>query len=265
MDKKKKDQFVALCTDSPNHARQLLPFVQNLAASLRKGLILFSCSPDADSWAPSFGVAYAVLKSDWPSVVESLPTLFNVVLAVIPSNPQSPSKSSDNPRQILKDFHQSKIAYLLLPTLHPLPLSHYPLTTALTLNHQRESKEKLLWASYFARFCHSHILVCHHPYTDPAFRRRLQDNLRYLDKIFSSLDLDYQLQPLTDSKQFADPDPKAILHPGIDLFIALVPDDRDRDLLDFLSPPPSLSLIRKNPALPILFLNQRDDLYIMCD
>ena len=262
---KKKDQHIALCTDSVDHARQLLPQAQSLAASLRKGLILFSCAPDADSWAPSLGVPFAVLKSDWPTVVESLPTLFNAVLAVIPSDLQASAKSSAHPRQILRNFRQSKTAYLLLPVHAPLPSPFAPTTVALTLNHQRESKEKLLWASYFARFCHSRIVVRHHPYTDPAFLRRLQDNLRYLDKVFASLGLDYQIQPLADGNQFADPDPKAILTPGVDLFIALVPDQRDRDLLDLLAPPPSLRLVKKNPTHPILFLNQRDDLYIMCD
>lgn len=259
--KQKKDQFVALCADSRGDAERLMPVAKQLSASLKKGIILFTTSPDAASWVESLGVPFAALKSDWPAVVEAMPTAFNVVLAVTLANPDAPKGSSSHPRQILKNFRQAKIAYLVVQAEAASEFK----TVALTLNHQRESKEKLLWASYFARFCQSDIAVYHHPYTDLDFRRRLDNNVRYLEKIFSSLNLAYQLRPLPEGNQFADPDPKAIAQPGVDLFISLVADERDRDFLDLFSPPTALRLIKKTPAIPILFLNQRDDLYIMCD
>lgn len=260
-----KDQSIALCADNLHDAGLLLPFVNTLAASLRKNIILFSTSPHADSWIETPGLPFAALKTDWPSAIEAMPTAFNVILAVALVDPSAPRQSPTHPKQRLLHFHQSKTAYILLPsaaaTLSP-PASP---RVALTLDHQRESKEKLLWASYFARFCHSTITLLHHPYTDQAFRSRLENNFRYAEKIFSSLNLSYNRQPLPHGNQFVNPDLKAVTLPGIDLFISLVPDQRDRDLLDLLSTPLPRRLIHLAPATPILFLNQRDDLYILCD
>ena len=268
--KQKKDQFVALCADSLDDAERLMPMVQQLAASLRKGIILFTVSPDADNWVETLGVPFAALKSDWPSVVDALPTAFNVVLAVTLADFDAPRGCSSHPRQVLKNFRQSKIAYLVYPHQTLVRPAKPPVNVALTLDHQRESKEKLLWASYFIRFCRSKAMVFHHPYTDLAFRHRLDNNVRFMEKIFSSLNItretgQYDLQTLPEGNQFANPDLKAIVQPGIDLFIALVPDQRDRDIVDLFSIPPALRLLKHAPTIPILFLNQRDDLYIMCD
>ena len=261
--KQKKDQFVALCADCREDAEHLLPTVKLLANSLRKGIILFTTAKDGDSWVEGFGVTYAALKSDWPTVVEVMPTVFNVVLAVTLADHKAPRGSSAHPRQLLKNFRQAKIAYLVISADSTPPLTTK--SVALTLDHQRESKEKLLWATYFKRFCGSEVVVYHHPYTDLAFRQRLDNNVRYLEKVFSSLNLTYRLQALPAGNQFANPDIKAVEQPDVDLFISLVPDDRDRDLFDIFSPPQALRLLKHAAPIPILFLNQRDDLYILCD
>ena len=264
MAKEKKDQFVALCADSREEAQMLLPMVSRLAEGLRKGVIVFTTSPDGSEWVDSFGLPFAALKCDWPSVVESMPTAFNVVLAVVLCNSSAPRHSLSHPKQLLKNFRQSKIAYLVINSQFSIPNSQFP-TVALTLNHQRESKEKLIWASYFARFFHSRILVLHHPYRDAAFLSRWRNNMRYLEKIFSGLGISYDSQPLEGGSEFGNPDLIAISHPDIDLFIALVADQRERDLGDLFASRPELKLLNNKQRKPVLFLNQRDDLYVMCD
>ena len=41
-------------------------------------------------------------------------------------------------------------------------------------------------------------------------------------------------------------------------------DKRDRDLGDLIAGPTERRLLQKS-TIPILFLNQRDDLYVLCD
>ena len=264
----KKDQYIALCADSAADAECLLPYARRLAECFHKGIILFTCAADGDQWVGRFGVPFAALKSDWASVVEAMPVAFNVVLALVLTDPHAPRASLSRPRNFLKAFRQSKVAYIAFPHTLPLNADDLTLTTkhlSFTLDHRRESKEKVLWASYFHRFCQSDIHLYYHPYTDPALRQRLNNNIRYLEKIFSSLSLTFIQHPLEGGSQYSDPDLRAIGQDGTDLFIALVPDTRDRDLLDILSPSPSLRLLRNAGEKPILFLNQRDDLYVLCD
>lgn len=260
--KEKKDQFIALCADSLEAARWLLPFARRLSENFHKGIILFTCSVDGDQWVDEVECPHVVLKGDWASAVEAMPVAFNVVLALVPCDPKASRNAMSNPKQLLKNFRQSKIAYMAVPTgATTFSTAH----VALTLDHQRESKEKVLWASYMARFCHSDIQVLHLPYTDPDFRNRLNNNIRYFEKIFNSLSIEYHLQALESGSQYAHPDLKALAHGCCDLFISLISDSRDRDFLDALLPPPPLRLLRSAADTPILFVNQRDDLYIMCD
>lgn len=260
--KQKKDQFIAVCADSRDEAERLLPAARRMADCFHKGIIVFTCSPDGEQWVDTLGHPYAALKSDWPSAIEAMPTAFNVVLAMALCDHKARRDSMANPRQLLKNFRLSKVAYLSIPaTVTELRFNH----VGLSLDHQRESKEKLIWASYMARFCSSQIDVYHLPYTDPDFRNRCNNNFRYLDKIFSSLSLSYEKHILESSSQLANPDSKTLALGECDMLISLVPDLRNRDLFDLFATPQPLRLLRSAGHTPILFLNQRDDLYVMCD
>lgn len=267
----KKDQFIVICADSAPSAEKLIPTARLFAEKLHKGLILLSCSPDADSWIESFYIPFAALKTDWSTAINGLPTAFNAVLAITLSDPLAGRHSFTHPKQLLKDFRQCKIAYLAVNSQSSSPDSMWPQTTVLTLNHQRESKEKLIWASYFARFFQSRIVVMHHQYKDAAFRSRWKNNMQYLEKIFSGLGLSYDILPITQGSEFGNPDLAALKNlstfnsPLSTIFIALVPDQREKDLGDLFSTPPEIKLLNNKQHHPILFLNQRDDLYILCD
>ena len=82
--------------------------------------------------------------------------------------------------------------------------------------------------------------------------------------MFGSLGIGYRLHALEGGNQYGHPDRQTVKDVEYDLFISLVEGQRDRDLLDVLLPSESLRLLRTTEK-PILFLNQRDDLYVMCD
>jgi hypothetical protein len=266
----KKDQFIVICAECPEDAERLLPTARFFAEKLHKGMILLSCAPGAEAWIEQFNVPFMALKGDWKTAIDALPTTMNAVLAITLANPHAPRRSLSHPRTLLKNFRDCKVAYLVLPSQSSIINFQFSIT-ALTIDHQRESKEKLIWASYMARFFGSTIQVMHRNYRDAAFRMRWKNNMRYLDKIFSSLNLTYGTEVIDGGSEFGNPDLLAIkktstFHfPLSTLFIALVPDRRDRDLGDLFSKPAELRLIKNDAHLPVLLLNQRDDLYVLCD
>ena len=113
--KQKKDQFIAVCADSRDEAERLLPAARRMADCFHKGIIVFTCSPDGEQWVDTLGHPYAALKSDWPSAIEAMPTAFNVVLAMALCDHKARRDSMANPRQLLKNFRLSKVAYLSIP------------------------------------------------------------------------------------------------------------------------------------------------------
>ena len=270
-----KDQFVIACVESAESAAVVLPWARHLAERLRhKGLMLLHVTqqPTDDSWLKETGVPYVSMRGDWSTAIEGLPTAFNGILAVTAVDPKAPRTSLTHPKTLLREFKNCKIAYLCV-NVDTLKSSRDIVSTyqrinvsTLTLTHRREGKEKLVWASYLARFVGATVTIAHPNYRDPGLRQRCANNLRFADKIFKPLNIEYNLSTLhSPLSTFHTPDLAALDELQPDLLIARTTDTRDRDLIDWLLPPPELRLLTHPSRTPLLFLNPRDDLYILCD
>lgn len=259
-----KDQYVIACVETPADAAIVIPWARHFAERLRhKGLMVLHVkrhAGDAPQWLKELAIPYASLTGDWHTAIEGLPTAFNGILAVAAVNPAAPRTALANPRTLLRQFRSCKIAYLCVHS--PLVNTPPAFSTALTLTHRREGKEKLVWASYLARFLGSRLLLSHPDYRDEDLRRRWSNNMRFVEKMFNPQNITYTtptLSRLTRVDQAALDE----LHP--DLLIAITSDPRERDLFDLLQPLPEFRLLTHSSRTPLIFLNPRDDLYILCD
>jgi hypothetical protein len=279
-----KDQYVIACVESPEGAELLIPWARHYAQSLNgKGLMLLNVtkvecrasslamprssnvtegnvSRDGDSdWLKQYGLPYAGLRGDWKTVIDGLPTAFGGILAITAVDPSAPRSSITNPRTLLRQFRDCKIAYLVVNSPFTSHLSPF---TLLTLDHRRESKEKLIWASYLVRFLGAKLTVALPDYRDGGLKAHQTNNLRYLEKIAPSLGLTYTTATIP-APTLTPPDVVAVETLQPDLVLALATDRRDRDVGDWLLGDPELKLLRS--GTPTLLLNQRDDLYVLCD
>lgn len=261
----KNDLHVILCAESATEVQALLPLARHCATGLRKGLMLLTCGTGDSSWIEHLDIPYAALKSDWRSAIERLPDLFGGILAIVACNPQAERSRLVHPATLLKAFSTSRIAYMAVPQGCPMPGKGWPHRVALTLTDRRESKEKLIWASHFGRLMGSTTLAVHHHYRDEAMLTRFRNNIRYLEKTFGMLGIPWEDRPLDGTHQFSNPDPVAYGTVESDLFIAQTTDPRERRLITLLTGTPERRLLLTATPRPILFLNQRDDLYILCD
>lgn len=257
-----KDQFVIACLDRSEDAATVLPWARHFAERLNhKGLMVLHVARkqgDGD-WLESLGVPYVSMVGEWHTALDGLPTAFNGILAITAFDPAAPHASLAHPRTLLREFKGCKIAYLCIPTRHSTLNTQH---TLLTLTHQREGKEKLVWASYLARFLDSQITIVHPDYRDSGLRQRCNNNIRFADKVLLPHGLNYTTHPIATSTKV---DHAATAHLKPDLLIAMTTDPREQDILDHFLPRPELTLLKKFPNQPVLFLNPRDDLYILCD
>ena len=130
------------------------------------------------------------------------------------------------------------------------------------MTHRREGKEKLVWASYLARFLGSRVTIAHPDYSDGDLRMRWRNNMRFVDKMFAPLGITYSTAILTKANRV---DQAVLDELQPDLLIARTTDTRERDFIDWLLPLPEYRLLTHPSHTPLLFLNPRDDLYILCD
>ena len=289
--KEKKDQFVIACLEKAADADVVMPYARYYAERLGKGIIVLNVSKDGDNeWIKQYNLPYIGLKGDWKTAIDGLPTAFGGVLAVTAVDLQAPRISITNPTTLLKTFADCKIAYLVIRNekleirnsagASTIPHSSFLISNCyLTLDYRRESKEKLIWGSYMVRFFGAKLTVATPDYSDAGLREKVNNNILFLKKIYKSLDIDYTIKPIT-LPRFTSPDMALIestsrqvdesagnssfLIPHSSLLIAMTTDKRDRDLGDLIAGPTERRLLQRS-TIPILFLNQRDDLYVLCD
>lgn len=268
---KHNDQAVIACIEDPSSAPAVIAYAQHFAHHLReKRIILLNVSPHSKAdWLAQYNLPFVAMQGSWRTAVEGFHSAFNAILAVTAVNPSAPRSSITHPRTLLRTFRPSKIAYLCVNTQLQPPSPQ--LQTLLTLDHHRESKQKLIWASYLARFLHADLTFALPQYRDPDLSRRQQNNLQFANKIFSSLQppITFATQP-TPYSTLSNPDLTTLSqlqhsNTPLQTLIALATDLRAFDPLDFLLGPPEQRLLSHPSRTPILFLNQRDDLYVLCD
>ena len=129
-----------------------------------------------------------------------------------------------------------------------------------------ESKEKLIWASYFARFNGSRLHVLHEQYNDSGLRAKLDNNMRFLDKFFASLKVGYETEIMPSVANFPDREAaKQASQKGYGLLVCLTTDTRELDVVDWFIGVQETRVVKNKQQLPVLFINPRDDLYVLCD
>ncbi len=263
----KKDQHVIACIESASTADAVIACAQHCAERLNhKGVILLNVSPEGtdNSWIKGYGVPYVGMHGDWKTAIGGLPTAFGGILAVTLVDPTAPRTSITHPATMLRTFGECKTAYLTIGKDWRADGGRWPRSVAMTVDHRRESKEKLIWASYFARFFGSQLTMARPAYRDEDLLRRQNENIRFLSKFFSSLNVEYKEASISN-KTFAVPDATALAELSPDMLVSLCTDRRDLDVGDWLLGAPERRLLGHANNTPILFLNQRDDLYVLCD
>ncbi|MBR1517826.1 MAG: universal stress protein [Bacteroidales bacterium] len=277
------DQFVIAYLPHPDKTEAVVSHALPLAQMLHKGLILLYIN-DPRYGGPTKEEAqhlladeverirpqhpdtnYIALAGNSREVISALPTLLYGVVVVAESNNESPRRSPTHPKEVLRLFAESKIAYLVVQQRYEK--KDFMSDVTLTIDYRRESKEKLIWASYMARFNHSHLHILSQQYKDEGLHKAWHDNIRFMEKMFASLGIsDYTIENYAGRGPFAETGAiEDACRKKYDMHICTTTDMHDRDTLELLIGTAEQRVIRNPWKYPILFLNPRDDLYVLCD
>lgn len=280
MSQKKKDQFVIAYIADLDDYLTVVGYARELAHFLKKGLILlFICDKHYTKIStdeaqvkltaikalyPDDDITYCALNGRTREIINLLPTLLNGVIVVAGVNRKASLLNPTNPYRVIRDFGQCKIAYLTVqPNLkNTFSFQH----VALRIDYNKESKEKLIWSSYFARFNNSNLHVLHEEYKDSGLRTKFDNNMVFLHKFFSNLNVSYQQEVMPSTGNFLDSlAAKQANDKCYDLMVCVTTDTRELDVLDWIIGRPENRVIKNRERLPILFINPRDDIYVLCD
>ena len=277
--KEKKDQFVIAYIADFEQTETVLSYAVYMAQMLSKGLILLHvCDPKYSALTPDeaeeklrqlqtqvepgVGVTYAALKGETAKIVEVLPTLLGAVVVVVQADAKARRGSALSGKAILKNFAACKTAFLVAQ--EPLRDTSKMKNIAASIDFKKESKDKVIWSSYFPRFGGSRMHILYYDYKDEFLRSKWYANMTQLHKLYSSLNISFEPHIIESKSTYMDVNAlRYAAAKGYGMLIAVT--TKEKDGLEFFVGVQEQRTIVNDERIPILFLNPREDLYVLCD
>ena len=159
-------------------------------------------------------------------------------------------------------FADCKTAFLVVqePLTHPDRMKE----VAMTIDFKKESKDKMIWSSYFPRFGNANMHVLYYDYKDAFLKDKWYANMKQLHKLYTDLGITFQPHIIESKSTYQDINAlRFAAAQGYGLLIAVT--TKEKDGLEFFIGTQEQRTIVNRDAIPILFLNPREDLYVLCD
>ncbi|MFV0598619.1 MAG: hypothetical protein ACK5M0_02710 [Bacteroidales bacterium] len=281
--KEVKDQFIIAYLPDLDNTQTIIDNAICFAKMLNKGLILLYISDKAykcvsitdaeillkelSSKITGIGFhSYCAIEGQTKDIINKIPHLLSGVLLVSATedktNAKVKEKLASNPDIMLKNLYTSRIAYFISSqNLNSnLPFNK----VVMTIDNMRESKEKVLWGSYFGRFANSEVIVYYHNYKDEFYRHQLHYNIKFVMRMFDNFKIKYNLHLSSNSKTFVDY--QAIDYAkenNADLIICQT--TKNKSWFEELFTLKERKVINNSQQVPVLFVNPREDLFILCE
>lgn len=276
----KKDQYIAAYIADYTHSEVVLSYSLFMANMLRKSLILLrivdpkytsETTSEAEKHLQELetkihlnnNVTYCAIKGNTKDILTALPVALNVVTVIGAVDKNAHRKSPLSRKNVLKNFSECKTAFLLAQ--EPLKDTDMLQNIAFSIDFKKESKDKFLWASYFSRFNNSFLHSFSPKYEDEFLRAKWFDNTKFLDKMFASLNVKYEKHSISKQQsQYLDIDVLQYASTkGIGLLVSTT--TKERDVMEYFIGVQEDKTIINEYKIPILYLNPREDLYVLCD
>ncbi len=275
-----RDQFVIAYITDLDKCEHIVRWSEKFALMLKKGIILLHIS---DKRYTSIGTeeasrrleqinqtvsipythSFAALKGKTKDIIHSTGEILNGVMTVSAIDNTSKGKHSaiatDN---IIRDFYSSRIAYFLFN--NSIPENNSFEEVVLSMDSLKESKEKVLWASYFGRFAGSTVDIYYHRYRDEYLQKQLNLNIGFARKMFRNFkirtsnqhSLNRWTQTDVQALDFAEKENRNL---------CIFQTTANKGIIEILFGLSERKVLNRLDKVPVLFLNRRDDIFVMCE
>jgi hypothetical protein len=191
-----------------------------------------------------------------------------IVIGVLDKNSKT-NKSDTKPlfttKRAISFIRGSRVPVLVVGNKPPQSESYK--NVVLPIDVDRQAKEKAMWASYFVRFyakmqVKGTIHMVYNQHKEQIVARKVANNIDFVEKLYRNLELQYEKHPLTDTLQV---DQKSIeLAPNFEATLTVIMMTKFFTIIDFIFGPKESQIIGNTDHFPVLCINERDDLYVLC-
>ena len=173
----------------------------------------------------------------------------------------SPKFSFFTPKKALRWIQGSRIPCLCTSCFEPEPEAYKQVI--LPLNVRKQDKEKALWAGYFNRFYRSTVHILYRRYKDAFLQRNIKENLIFTEKLYANLNINYQIHCIDSTDENIDS--FAFTYATqLQATLTVVMMTSHYNLADLILGPQEMNVLKKITKIPVLCINERDDLYVLC-
>ncbi|MCU4176021.1 hypothetical protein [Carboxylicivirga sp. N1Y90] len=163
--------------------------------------------------------------------------------------------------QLMKQSRQFKMPFLMVRPNTKAPNYN---TIYIPISFRKEEKEKFIWASYFGRFNNSDIVLIPAHEKDVTARNIIKNHLLFAQNLLTKLNLSYKIIPgcynsLSIAREATEL--AAANKNGIVLICSTKHYGPDQEIVG----PPELKAIKNREQVPVLCINPRKDLYVLCE
>ncbi|HBG71037.1 MAG: hypothetical protein A2W93_02960 [Bacteroidetes bacterium GWF2_43_63] len=243
-----------------------------LSKAFKTGLVLFHCNPDESIKLRLAEIANNIISNHEIHTECFIPTgkadelMFALahktesILIIIGHNSNN-SSLGFSLGKTLRVMRKSRTPFLMVPEgIHNKSLKDI----VYCMGYQKTEKEKILWASYFGRICKSKIHVVMPKASDQFFKTGIRSNLQAMDKLYNAAEVDFKMVSVDANVHQAANAALAFsnsIHAGAFIILTTL----RPDIFDFFGGSDDLIAIRNKFSVPVLCINPRDDLYVLCN
>jgi hypothetical protein len=185
----------------------------------------------------------------------------NTIMFVIGVSVEKRKKSLFNLNRAIRFIKPSRIPVMTVGK--QLPSDDIFKEVMLPLDIHRQSKEKSLWAGYFSRFYCATVHILYSHYHDEFLKMKIQNNIDFVKKLYDNLEIKYEIHKLGERIDNMD-NYSLVYAPEINATLTVIMMTAYRSLFDLIFGEKERLVIGNKKGLPVLCINEREDLYVLC-
>lgn len=219
-------------------------------------------------------------NGDFHTVLQQAQSMVEVTVNEMPFQPEGLHAMAESANHIMyvigvsrnsaAQFNPSRALQFIAPSRLPvMAVGEAPVrdpqwqNILLSVDVDLPAKEKALWAGYFNRYGKSNIHILHNEYQDSISKDKLSDLMDFINKLYENLEITPVPHIITPKAYNLDQ--YAVEHADDYQGAALVVmTTTHKTFIDRIFGTREKQLLANPQNLPVLFINERDDLFVLC-
>nr|MBD3621951.1 universal stress protein [Sunxiuqinia sp.] len=202
---------------------------------------------------PDIPISSLTLKGALPDCISRIAEQYDGIMLVL---------TSENVKAKLPALQVSQIPFLFVNGYQPESLRYK--NVLLPVDFRKVMKDTSLWASYFARFNKADVTVFPAMEKNKDHAVMIRKNVKFIKHLLTNLKLDFQISN-SGKGSFGLPFDALQRCQNEKHDLLIIPSSKNISLIDLIIGLPEAKIIKKANHLPVLCINPKRDMYILCD